>query len=941
MSVSRTPYELSAEEKAAISDSISASLNDPQKLADVFNWSECIYADQKRAVIDANSISAVLADTKGETYQYIKKRPKDGELINWSQIKMTLVCQKAVAEAIKTDPENEEQANFSEEKAREKQEIKQKLAAFAKQEYERILLVTEITELRNALNKEIVKRVDKWKSIHNRKNEIDGDSYILSPLSTRGSMMLLRNPAINFLNMSVSDLQNATPEELNQMIQAVQALKDLHTNKPSRIVDPEKDDSEVPNPAFAPDNMPLVDKEPLAKKSRKFKLKRTEDESEYQERAYGDYHIWNRFHNNKDIEKQLNSVLEKLIAYREIKLSSEKTVQQEKEKQVEKTKKEKEKQYKETDPFYSLYTNIPNDLKNNLEIRRISNLHEQYDGKEAQQELNRKKAHNKKTRATMVIALVEFFANAKFYGNSAVATKSHSAKTALTRAGIIKDNELDLAQIDKIKTEYPFTYAYQHLRNVLNRPNVKSNLISRIFNQLDAIAEENITEENKLQKLENILLEAYYTARTHKHKNKHSQLADALENLIKDPNELDLIRKYNIDVPHHLKSKEEAPDITTPTREKKRVALVNCGVDLNGNGLVVHSADGKLYLNDELIKKLKYEFDEVVLLYQLNLQNQQNQQNQLAEIKNKLSSEGLKCHVSNAASYDDQINERSKMKLGRAPEFSIFDAEIKNIIKVDNANPSNMYWVRPNECFRLDKPSFAEIKKQHTANANAVNFDNQVSAYLKTRNHPSDFRQELNHALKKYVMTRKLEANLNNSDYHSFFARIVTGMSAKLKMSAANKLLQAIDYETPSYNRVVMHINKKSIPKAGEFDSDATLIAKKTDTHLAIFWRNQGKVYSKTIDLPAVQTITNRLPDEDSIGVVDLIKDIVTTFGCLQANKQKPEPFTNDEIVALRNDRLGNILSHYQTKLPALFLRAEALFLQAEVERQLSRSTRH
>lgn len=93
------------------------------------------------------------------------------------------------------------------------------------------------------------------------------------------------------------------------------------------------------------------------------------------------------------------------------------------------------------------------------------------------------------------------------------------------------------------------------------------------------------------------------------------------------------------------------------------------------------------------------------------------------------------------------------------------------------------------------------------------------------------------------------------------------------------------------------------------------LLAQLKDNRLTIYWSDNQKIKTQAFRVNTNSDFYKALPKEGQSSIdANLIKKIRPKFS---------DPFTNDEIVALRNDNLGEIVKAHQNELPEAFLESE------------------
>lgn len=614
--------------------------------------------------------------------------------------------------------------------------------------------------------------------------------------------------------------------------------------------------------------------------------------------------------------------------------------------------------YQKADLFFSIYETLPEHL-NIPEVAKLFAQAQPYQSNENREALEAIKLNN--TALAMRLLLV--MEDIKNYPK-----KYKKYMPSLT----VEDIDDDLMPADFGKIRFPYSYFYQLLRNRLNRENKDGLFIcDKINKNIDSQIKEmplfdsQRREQIKLSLFIKAVVAEYFTLRR-AHSN--SRLADVLETFIKDPSGLDLIRKYeNINVPHQVTSLDVVPDFEKLTEIPKRVALINRDEMIGP-------------LKQVLINKLKYEYDEVVLVTQ-NIPSPQDQA--LTQLKNQgisvrlsvapsaahpdypFANEATDDPIPKESHYGKLISHLQDANADRNVEFSIFDHNTEDIqsyqynylqdTQRNFQEYNNQYIFREkflNEKIkpeaiglrRLTIPHFYWLetenqnKSYNLTNRNTILFANRVKkeftpentnqflgqiddelAYLagnkdklivysskqelaevdidaaaqRIKTDPSEKQifnsikgmvasgdQAFSNALKKYIIERKLKASRDQSSYYSFFGRF-TGMSAALKIAAANKLVLAIEIEESIRERKALIKIKEKLTETGEEGS--------------------AKAENESIN-----SLTQRIIE-------------------LEKNIYKFPSFTNDEIVALRNDHLGEIVSFYEEEgeLPSLFIQAE------------------
>jgi hypothetical protein len=334
------------------------------------------------------------------------------------------------------------------------------------------------------------------------------------------------------------------------------------------------------------------------------------------------------------------------------------------------------------------------------------------------------------------------------------------------------------------KAKFPFTFFYQKLKDSLT--NIDA---SEVFFEIELNCDVG-TEFEKFKSMEKALLNSYFRIRN-KQWPLGSRLGDTLEVFIKSSTGLNLIEKYEIKVPHSVKANKKIDidqlldkDNTKP----KRIALVSPNA--------IEFADGR---NDKLIRKLKAEYDEVVLI-----SSQTYDKNAMTSLKNELESQGISVSLStatlNAIPDANNVNKTLNIisrNLDARIEFSVFATHEDTLKRYAQLIPTRE---------RVNKTICYKIMGFSNAETTCRRFDpKKVEHDIK-----EDTYQELESALRKYINHRKLEKSLQNSSFHSFFGRL-TGMSANVKIAAAEKLIQAIKHDNEEPNIKKPHFNLDQI----------------------------------------------------------------------------------------------------------------------------------
>jgi hypothetical protein len=348
-----------------------------------------------------------------------------------------------------------------------------------------------------------------------------------------------------------------------------------------------------------------------------------------------------------------------------------------------------------------------------------------------------------------------------------------------------------------------------------NKLLVYDNFGNRIYRTKLDFNEMNNNQAIYLYALEQKLLDAYFDIRQH-HRN--SRLGDELENFLKSPYGLNLVAKYNIDIPHKPPSNMKI-DLLTRDPVAKKVAFVD--------SLLLTDKVGNFDI--KLFNKLKTEYDEVVLFAPPGLTKDTN--SIVNRLQNAFKHADLNKIINVRAVFGNSLDEVYKNYLASEIDYldckgkpnvmtSIFQTKfglLQDFAKLsDDLHPAEhperfpkLYDLTKDDkgqsskiiCF--SKKEVNEIKNE--CFNNGINFNTAIAKSALTK---PDVSQEPEAALRQYITARKVEKNLKKSAYNSFFARFAPSKSAGVKIAAAEKIMAHLLYERyildPDLNKQVV-----------------------------------------------------------------------------------------------------------------------------------------
>ena len=622
------------------------------------------------------------------------------------------------------------------------------------------------------------------------------------PKATRQQVETFIGPAQTLqLNIKLFNPDKATSHDITVIIDRLKVIQILHDTQPGRVITPPEK-----SPMFHDQGMTIKEKRTASKNDRTFKWS-GELPGQHRHRAYGDFLLWSAFHEDKEVVGKIILAIRELSALKleKIKQENEKGDADREEARIKseqtelaiKLKREQEVQWKKDietyqsyDPCHQLLNNTRSILEQLGPNKKLKGLRHEVSALAAEvinynQHDNTPELRDDKIsqNAPFAMRLKLILIDAYIKDKQKPEDKRQLAalKNLLEAEGLLDGDTFKQETREKMKAEFPFSFTYQHLRNYLNSFETKYDkrwVYSAIEKAIHSRKNEpKKNEKDKLALMKQAVVKAYYTSRTGR--TIEGRLAgsrlfgDKLKNFIIDPAGLNLIEEYGIKIPHKIKLGDAAPVLEEEIKKKqKKVAVVDFGALFSN-----------LVINDKLLNKLKLEYDEFILVAA-----EGKDEFNKALIVN-LEKQGFSVRLSTP---DIDIQAENP---GRTVEFSHFKDSIRNIVDVANSNsldkslPSPAFYYinsENTECYHFTQNDFEHFKDETEIDPD--------KAYNYFEERPSDYT-ELDVELRKYITQREIKKSMDNSNYHSFFSRFVGGISAELKISAAERLIKAINCE--------------------------------------------------------------------------------------------------------------------------------------------------
>ncbi|MBX3708461.1 MAG: hypothetical protein KIT56_07620 [Gammaproteobacteria bacterium] len=504
--------------------------------------------------------------------------------------------------------------------------------------------------------------------------------------------------------------------------------------------------------------------------------------------------------------------------------------------------------------------------------------------------------------------------------------KSHqeAVKQALEDLGILKEGKLSQAYqlfIREMKAKYPYSFANQQLKNLVLRLEEEGEDVSQLNTLLNTVVKGE-TEKEKLKTMEELALNTYYEIRK-KQSFFGSRVGDELEYFIKSRSGLNLIEKYNIDIPHKVENHDTVTvSKLVENKRPKRVALV----DIDGT-LVVN---GKL--NEELIEKLKFEYDSVVLFTQRNRylkainlvadldaaadKSSDSSPVLIGNIVDELKARGISARVSITPLKDSSPSESPYDYYEK--KYKLFeDVVIKPRMDTKWSENTQLWLGSLDDDIRREKSKIQQGKVEHYRD---------LTTWIQARNPGRDIEFSVfEDSIENIAEIAALEP-INNtppSEDDLVFVQEEKKKSANLlpptfyyihkeNHKGNHKGNQKINCYRLSRNDIEFFSQEKNNGK-GHSSSYLEL-----DRVLEEEYIIRRKV-ERSIDNSRYHSFFGRVSGMSSDIKIRAAEKMI----CAIRNKSSQVEFTNDEIVALRTGRLGKIITKFEDQLPEEFRKQE------------------